>query len=188
MTRMRILTPHLALTYPNHCPTSCRTNSHFDKEMYVAQKLDMQALFNTETVFHLIPRFLPLGNHSHNRHIIDRQCKRFDQFNKEDVYRKSVIRERWEWPGNVNEASRPHLSNQETALKLSPGYGSVIGRIPVIYIWSWALRVGTETVKQKLNETGGTGNHTQNIDSDLLTVLHAVLDSTVASSMKRHKG
>ena len=26
---MRILTPHLALTYPNHCPTSCRTNSHF---------------------------------------------------------------------------------------------------------------------------------------------------------------
>jgi len=43
-------------------------------------------------------------------------------------------------------------------------------------------------VKQKLNETGGTGNHTQNIDSDLLTVLHAVLDSTVASGMKRHKG
>ena len=28
-TRMHILTPHLALTYPNHCPTSCRTNSHF---------------------------------------------------------------------------------------------------------------------------------------------------------------
>ena len=32
MTRMRILTPHLALTYPNHCPTSCRTNSHFVHE------------------------------------------------------------------------------------------------------------------------------------------------------------
>ena len=26
---MRILTPHLAQTYPNHSPTSCRTNSHF---------------------------------------------------------------------------------------------------------------------------------------------------------------
>ena len=26
---MRILTLHLALTYPNHCPTSCRTNNHF---------------------------------------------------------------------------------------------------------------------------------------------------------------
>jgi len=32
MTRMRILRPHLALTYPNHCPTSCRTNSHFEKQ------------------------------------------------------------------------------------------------------------------------------------------------------------
>jgi len=27
--RILIMTPHLALTYPNHCPTSCRTNSHF---------------------------------------------------------------------------------------------------------------------------------------------------------------
>ena len=27
---MHILTLHLALTYPNHCPTSCRTNNHFD--------------------------------------------------------------------------------------------------------------------------------------------------------------
>ena len=26
---MRILTPHLALTYPNHCPTFCRTDNHF---------------------------------------------------------------------------------------------------------------------------------------------------------------
>jgi len=26
---MGIMTLHLALTYPNHCPTSRRTNSHF---------------------------------------------------------------------------------------------------------------------------------------------------------------
>jgi len=26
---LRILTPHPAITYHNHCPTSCRTNGHF---------------------------------------------------------------------------------------------------------------------------------------------------------------